>query len=474
MVRTMKIITIGIVVALFICFAAAVCRSQEAQPAGPAESSQEVQPAQPAQEAQPPQHVHPNQPAQGKACKECRICGMYIERFKRTAAYVEYNDGKSEAYCGVACAIRAINERGGYDAVKTAEVTAWTTQERVAMKEATYVIGSNLVPDMLPNIMAFGSEDSAKKYIAESGGKIEPLDELFVGTSYRGLTAPFRIPPAAVPSAGVLNVGLNYSTRSMDSLMNGATTISNEEGLKTRAMVPETMNGSTTMLQVGYGVTDDLFCQVNMPDISKTQWAVNRKGVVSETTNTGLGDISLVNRWRFWHDTNYDRHLGLLAAVNFPTGSYKTELRDKPTMQLGTGAYGFMPGLLYSQHSGQFWFHAAIMYLFNQQNSDNYKFGDGFRAGLAIHWLPNTSDLLGIEYDIDNSFCNFYKGNEVPNTGRSSAYYNLVYQRKVALFWGGNLNLNLLYGIPAFQRMNGMQLGELNHKTIGLQWQRRF
>ncbi len=442
MMKVGKILAIMITTVFFIHFSAEVCRSHEDQAA--------------------------------PDMKDCRICGMHIERYKRTAVHIEYRNGKTEAYCGVACAIRAINEKGGYDAVKSANATAWTTQEPVAMKDATYVIGSSLIPDMLPNIMAFGSEEEAKKYMAESGGKIEPLDELFVGTSYRGLTAPFRIPPAAVPSAGVFNVGLNYNTRTMDPLMSDSSTISNEEGLKSRTMVPETMTGSMTTLGIGYGVTDDLFCQVNIPDISKSQTAVNRKGVLSNTSNTGLGDITLVNRWRFWHDTKYDRHLGVLAAVSFPTGDYRNDLRDKPTMQLGTGAFGFTPGLLYSQHSGQFWFHAAAMYVFNQKNPDDYQFGDGYRAGLAIHWLPNTSDLLGFEYDIDNSFCNFYKGKEVPNTGRSSAYYNLVYQRKIALCWGGNMNLNLLYGIPAYQRVNGIQLGESSHTGVGLQWQIKF
>lgn len=406
--------------------------------------------------------------------KICRICGMYIERFIRTAAYVEYNNGKSEAYCGVACAIRAINEKGGLDSVRSAFVTGWTSQEQVAMKDATYVIGSKLVPDMLPNIIAFESGEKAQEFMAKNGGHIESLETLLGGTSYRGLTAPFRIPPAAVPSEGVLNIAFFYNNRNMDPLMKDSGTISNAEGLKSRPMVPEVMTGSTTMLGIGYGFTDDLFCQVGIPEITKNLTSVDRKGRSSGISTNGMGDIQLMNRWRFWHDENYDKHLGLMGAISFPTGDYRSDLRDKPTMQIGTGAFAFTPGLLYSQHMGQFWLHLAGMYTFNLQNSDQYMFGDTLKAGLALHWLPNTSDLLGLEFDMESSLPNTYKNNEVANTGRSAYYYNLVYQRKIALFWGGNMNINFLYGIPAYERVNGIQLGESSHTSIGIQWQRKF
>ncbi|MBI4871683.1 MAG: nitrous oxide reductase accessory protein NosL [Candidatus Riflebacteria bacterium] len=404
----------------------------------------------------------------------CSICGMYIQRFLRTAVYVEYAKGETESYCGVACAVRAINEAGRLDAVETAQVTSWTSRRRVPMKEATYVIGSKLVPDMLPNIIAFGSRAEADSFMARKGGKLRPLSRLLEDTSYRGLTAPFRITPAAVPSAQVLNVAVNYATRRMGGLLRGSHEISQAEGLAAATQVPARMEMTLRTLGIGYGLTDEVFSQLSVPFASRDMTGAKRDGTSQETSTDGFGDATLMTRWRFWHDTDYDRHLGILAGVTLPTGDYRSALRTKANVQEGLGAYAFTPGLLYSHRLGEFWFHAAATYAFNRENSDDYRFGNCFKAGVAAHWLPNSRDLLGLEVDFENTLANEYLGVNQANSGRRAAYASLVYQRRFLLVWGGNLNLNALFGVPLAEDVNGTQLGEKNHGLLGLQWQRKF
>ena len=405
----------------------------------------------------------------------CRICGMYIERFKHTAVYIDYKSGSSQAYCGVSCAIRSINEHGGMDEVKSAHVTGWISEKPMELKTASYVIGSKLIPDMIPNIIAFDSKEEADEFIKKQGGKIESLDSLLTSTSYRGLTAPFRIPAAAVPSQGVFNFSSGASARFMNGLMSKDDSITDTEAFKTRTSIMDKMTTYMFTQALGYGVTDDLFLSVSFPYAKKKVISINRSnGSTVQTDKEGLCDIPIMARWRFWHDTYFDKHLGVLGTVTTPTGNYDSAIRDRNTVQLGNGAPGFTFGPLYSQHVGKFWFHVAATYKWNLENSDDYKFGDTFNYGFAIHYLPNTSDLLGFEFDGETCYKNEYRGLKVLNTGRRALYSNFVYQKRVLFCFGGNVNVSGLFGFPVYQRVKDIQLGEKYHASAAIQWQRKF
>jgi nitrous oxide reductase accessory protein NosL len=411
----------------------------------------------------------------------CRICGMYIERFKKTTAQVEFKNGKTYAYCGVSCAIRAINESGGEDFVKSAVVTGWTSQKPIDMNKAIYIIGSRLIPDMLPNIIAFDSKESAQGFMAKYGGKVVPLETLFVSTSYRGLTMPFRIPSAAVPGQGVFNAGSNFNVMRKDILMKGDRPISKEDAFRYRKMIPDTMNAIMVPFAIGYGVTDDIFCTAAIPYITKDMHGLrsqmkNPLAVRDNTTtrSDGIGDLQLNTRWRLWHDTFFDKHLGVLGAIGVPTGRFNNSLRDKPMLQTGNGSFSYTAGPLASIHIGDFWGHIAGTYTVNTTNYKKYKFGDILNYGFAIHWLPNTADLFALEFDTNQCFPNYDRDVKVENTGTFAFCCNLGYQRKIFLLMGGNMSFNALFGLPLYQHVKNVQLGESWHGSLGLQWQRKF
>lgn len=416
--------------------------------------------------------------------KICRVCGMYIKRFKRTAAYIDFTNGKSYAYCGVSCAIRTLNEKGGFDAAKSAYVTAWDSQEKVEMQKATYVIGSRLIPDMLPNIIAFGSKEAAEAFIKEKGGKIESLGALLAGTSYRGLTMPFRIPAAAVPSKGVFNWASGFAVKKMHGLKHGNNHITNTDGLSRRMKIPTSMITYMFPQGFGYGITDNIFGSVSYPYIVKQ---MKTRGYTMTNTvprrridnsngfqRSGFGDLSLGARWRLWHDMEFDKHLGMLGAVSVPTGHFDKNIRDKPTLQLGTGAFGFTTGLLYSQHIGKFWVHAAGTYQWNLENHSGYDYGDNIKYGLAIHYLPTIKDLFGFELDTETALRNKDHRVKVSCTGRTTLNYNFIYQRQVLLCFGGNLNASGLIGFTAYDHVKDYQLGESFHAAANIQWTRKF
>ena len=131
-------------------------------------------------------------------------------------------------------------------------------------------------------------------------------------------------------------------------------------------------------------------------------------------------------------------------------------------------------GLLFSQHIGLFWLNGGAEYRYNFENSGDYRFGDVLSGGVAIHFVPSTKTMLGLEFDANKTWENEDKGTNAPNTGCEAVFGNLVCQRRVATFWGGNFDLRALVGVPLYQYMQGAQLGENYHLAAGAQWKRRF
>ncbi len=101
----------------------------------------------------------------------CRLCGMYIDQYQATSAIVTGKDGRVEKTCGGADMLRLVADAGGVEAFASVLVHDWASGKEIAAAGATYVIGSDLVPDMIPNIIAFADQEGAKKFMAEHGGQ---------------------------------------------------------------------------------------------------------------------------------------------------------------------------------------------------------------------------------------------------------------------------------------------------------------
>ena len=102
----------------------------------------------------------------------CHLCGMYIDQYQATSATVATKEGKVEKTCGVADLLRLVAEEGGPASFTSVTVHDWTGGGEIPAAEASYVIGSDLVPDMIPNIIAFTDQEGAKKFMTEHGGQL--------------------------------------------------------------------------------------------------------------------------------------------------------------------------------------------------------------------------------------------------------------------------------------------------------------
>ena len=104
----------------------------------------------------------------------CRVCGMYIDEYPKSAAELVYKDGRREYTCGVACMLRLVEDAGGPAAFTSIKVHDWDSGKEVDGETAYYVIGSKVIPDMLPNYIAFATREETEAFTAKEGGRSSP------------------------------------------------------------------------------------------------------------------------------------------------------------------------------------------------------------------------------------------------------------------------------------------------------------
>ncbi len=397
-------------------------------------------------------------------------------------------DGTKIDTCGVVCMLRIINDEGGPDAFSSISVRDWVSKETVHAGDATYVIGSNLIPDMLPNIIAFKNIDDARAFREKEEGNILNFTQALMSISPMGMTMPARIKPAILPPAGAFGVGVGYMHMTMDKVKIGNDTEDPDDFIERpgQMMGPKKMESNGEMLMLNYGISNKLALSMKWAYLDKKMEMYKMGGSKTETiNNSGFGDIDLTLRYNLWHNTYYSRFFTLLAGTSLPTGNFDDAHINRPGFQVGTGAFSFAGGLLFSHRYSDLWFHYLASYTTKLENSEDYKFGDEVRFGAAVHYTPNYNLMMGLEVDAVNSAKNEYQGENVDNTGGFRSKLSAVVDWKFLTALGGNFSLRLIGGIPIYEDLNhytttGMmsmekvQMGGGYFTNIMINFKRRF
>lgn len=415
---------------------------------------------------------------------ECSVCGMYMERFSRTAAEVIMKDGERHLLCGVACLARIKADRP--DDVAEEYVTCWITGERVSAADAFYDAGSSIVPDMIPNIIAFKELSEAQKFRDEKGGDVINISDVREITSPFGMTLPIRLIPAATPPRGVFALGFGHMLGYAGKTLQGSDEVdpysiaSNPAG---PGKAPDSMLKYAMMLKAGYALHDDLFLMVSVPYLyRKMKGYMRTDSDVSqvEFSESGIGDVKLVARYRPFHDRYYRYHFGFNAGVDFPTGKFSEDrmIKGQHGLQLGREAFSFFLGSAFSFRYSDFWLHFTALYEFNEiENKYEFIFGDKFKSGMAFHWTPSYKTLVGFELDMaDESQAEYNGEKSVPimNTGSTRFFANIVCSQRLFTAMGGNINLQALVGTPLYQDVEGTQLGGTVHGSLAINYKARL
>ncbi|MDD1713500.1 MAG: nitrous oxide reductase accessory protein NosL, partial [Methanoregulaceae archaeon] len=199
---------------------------------------------------------------------------MYIDEYIKTAAELVYKDGKKEYTCGMACMLRLVEDAGGPSAFTSIRVHDWNSGEEVDAQTAYYVIGSKVIPDMLPNYIAFATQGEAETFAGKESGEIITFAQALEDISPVGTTSPFRIRTAVTPGKGNFSSGFVYGYLSRSVIKMGATRKDPSnfiKGNRSQPKAPDEFQANQEGLFFNYSLTDDLALFMNVPWFEKRQ-----------------------------------------------------------------------------------------------------------------------------------------------------------------------------------------------------------
>ena len=419
------------------------------------------------------------------ARQSCRVCGMYLDVYQKTATRLVDHDGHEAGTCGVACLLRMVSDAGGPDAWSSIQVRDFTSGQLIDAAGASFVIGSDTIPDMLPNIIAFADKEKAASFAAEHGGAVIGFSQALLSISPMGMTMPSRLNPAVLPGKGATMVGLGHMKMVMDEVALGSGSVDPLDFARRpmQMMGPKEMSSEADMFMAAHSISDRDNIAIKIANFKKEMEMYTMGGMaVSTTKNSGIGDIEVSLRHLLWKDTFYSHFLSLLGAITLPSGDFDSALIGSPGLQIGTGAFTGTAGILYSQRMGDFWFHSSLSYKYALENSDDYQFGDVTSLAAALHYTPNYDLIFGLEVDGSQYGKNEYRGVKQDNTGGFRSFATAIANWKFLTAMGGNFSVKATYGMPLYEDMNhyksGMmekaQMGGGYMSSIGLSFSRRL
>jgi len=113
----------------------------------------------------------------------CKSCGMDREKFAHSRMFIEYDDGATEGTCSIHCAAILMTQNKDRR-VKSLMVADYKTKRLIDSRAATWVIGGVKTGIMTSTpIWAFASEEDARGFIMENGGRLTLFDPAMAATN---------------------------------------------------------------------------------------------------------------------------------------------------------------------------------------------------------------------------------------------------------------------------------------------------
>ena len=116
--------------------------------------------------------------------EKCPVCGMFLYKYPRWVSMIEYNDGKKLYFDGMKDLMKYYFEHK--KGVKLMLTQGYYTQETIAVKDAFFVIGSDVYGPMGNELVAFKDKERAKNFLFDHHGReILTFDAITPQTVYK-------------------------------------------------------------------------------------------------------------------------------------------------------------------------------------------------------------------------------------------------------------------------------------------------
>ncbi len=151
-----------------------------------------------------------------------------------------------------------------------------------------------------------------------------------------------------------------------------------------------------------------------------------------EVSRSGLGDVEVSGKYRFFRQVGpwFDRHAAVEVGVKLPTG----EGDDlDPTLPLplahrltpGTGSTDAFVDLVYQQGQRRFVWGGDLLYRWNGEGEDDYRFGDALKLAFDVEYVafpreytkPGNEVFVLLEGALVHRFDDEADGRELPTGG---------------------------------------------------------
>ena len=284
-----------------------------------------------------------------------------------------------------------------------------------------------------------------------------------------------------------LMASYRYMPMSMNGTLKTTDDISEEIIHQNFMVAPQKMDMDMHMLGIMYAPSDYITLMLMGNYISKSMNLRCRMMGVFTTKSEGIGDISIASLIKIMNKNRQLLHGNI--GVSIPMGSinqrYTTPMKENASlaypMQLGSGTWDPSFGLTYLGQSDLFSWGAQSIYKFRiGENSKNYRFGNHF--DLVAWGSIKVSDYLSFSTSL--SYFDSQKINgldkelnimmmplfNTANSGRTQIDVGFGTNFLIPEGFFKNLRLGVELKIPAYQKVNGVQMKNTLTTTFGIQY----
>lgn len=263
--------------------------------------------------------------------------------------------------------------------------------------------------------------------------------------------------------------------------------ISNEDIYQDFMVAPQEMTMNMHMLGLMYGISDQITIMIMGNFISNSMDLRTGMGVDFTTESSGLGDISLTSLIKIMNNNNQSVHG--IVRISIPTGdidqSDATPMMNDAQlaypMQLGSGTWDPSLGLTYLGQTDMLSWGTQSTYKFRLgDNTRNYTFGNrfdvvgwgGIRASDYFSFSTSlsyydTQKIEGVDADLNPMMMPLFN---TTNSGRSQLDVGIGTNFYVPDGSLKNLRIGAEIKIPAYQKVNGIQMKNSVMATFGVQY----
>jgi len=297
--------------------------------------------------------------------------------------------------------------------------------------------------------------------------------------------APIGVMADHTHGKGGIMLSYRYMTMDMAGLQEEDNNITNAIAFEGYMIAAQQMTMGMHMLGAMYAPTDKLTLMAMGTHVTNTMELEARNGTAFSTASGAFGDVSLSGLYQFFKKEKTSMHAQL--GVSIPTGSIEemditpmsmgNEVQLPYPMQTGTGSLGVIAGATFLWKSKKLSGGIQAKGTFYlQENDQDYTFGNRYGGTTWVATVINPSISISLRGEAklvdkikgQSPLLNPMMVNTAAVENSGGMYANIGFGLNFILPYSIRMATEMV--VPAYQKLNGIQLEQNYGWTMGLQY----